>query len=99
MPGAFVLDDIADLIEALGRNITFRGNSTAALFLNEFDAAILYDQAIEMQNPQCLAETANVPDISHGEEIIIDAVTYYVIGVEHEGTGVTRIKITKDDEA
>ena len=98
MPGSFVLDDIADMIEALGRSATFRGNSINLLFLNEFDAAIVFDQEIEMQAPECLAETADVPDISHGETITIAAVTYYVIGVEPEGTGVTRIKLSKDDE-
>lgn len=96
MSGSFVLNDIADMIEFLGRIVTFRGTTINMLFYDEYDAAILYGQEIDMQDPQGIVETSDVPDISHNETITIDAVTYYVTGVKPEGTGVTRIQLSKD---
>lgn len=54
-------------------------------------------QGIEYQNanPNCLCKTSDVPTADDRATIIRNAVTYYVMDVQPDGTGITRLILSK----
>jgi hypothetical protein len=55
-------------------------------------------QGLEYQNaePQCLVATSDVADANDQATILIDAVTYKVREVQPDGTGITRLILSRD---
>jgi hypothetical protein len=45
--------------------------------------------------PVALARTADVPGVAHGVSLVIYGVTYSVVGVEPDGTGLTTLRLEK----
>jgi hypothetical protein len=55
-------------------------------------------QGVEYQNaePQCLARTSDVADANDQATILINTITYKVREVQPDGTGITRLILTRD---
>jgi len=51
---------------------------------------------IEMTAPEGLCDTGDVSGVKHRDTIERQSVTYYVIGIEHDGTGMTTLILSKD---
>jgi hypothetical protein len=54
------------------------------------------DLAYSNANPSVLCKSVDVETATEGDTLIIADVTYYVIAVEPEGTGITRLVLSKD---
>ena len=48
---------------------------------------------VESKNPTCLAKTTDVSAANHAATLVIASVTYNVVGVQHDGTGVTILEL------
>lgn len=59
-----------------------------------------YSGVIETTGPAALAKTADVIErgITHGAQIIHDDTAWYVIGLEPDGFGLTRLILSKDSD-
>lgn len=65
------------------------------IFDNEF-ALSTVGVGYENLAPQVLAKTSDVSGATNGATIVINSVTYYVIGVEPDGTGISRLILSKN---
>lgn len=45
--------------------------------------------------PMATALTSDVPNAAHGDTLVISSVTYKVVGVEPDGTGITVLRLEK----
>jgi hypothetical protein len=50
---------------------------------------------VESTHPTFLAETANLPGVTHGATLVIAGVTFKVRGVQDDGTGFTVLILEK----
>ncbi len=48
---------------------------------------------VESTNPTCICRTIDVSDADHAATIVIDSVTYNVVGVQPDGTGFTILEL------
>lgn len=80
---------------------TYTGSGAAAKSITIiFDAPfqLTSAQGIEYQNaePQCLCRTSDVSDANDQATILINTITYKVREVQPDGTGITRLILTRD---
>ena len=83
---------------AQSASYTPSGGSAATIYVifdNEFSLSNI-GIGFENSAPQVMAKTSDVSAATNGATIVIDSVTYYVIGVEPDGTGVTRLILSKN---
>lgn len=85
----FDTDDFAEIV-------TYDGTQQIPAI---FDAAFFEDVAgrlgVESSKPACLVRSADVPTAAHGKTIKRGAVTYHVVGVQPDGTGLTLLVLEK----
>lgn len=60
-----------------------------------FDNAYFEGQGIQSSQPVFTCPTASVPNALHGDELVRAGVTFRVVGVEPDGTGVTLLRLEK----
>jgi hypothetical protein len=66
------------------------------IFDNESVGVDLGPETVETLAPQALCKTSDIPSVRHGDTLKIDDVTYKVIGAEPDGTGLTKVMLSKD---
>ena len=49
--------------------------------------------AIESSSPAFLCRTADVPSAAHSDTLVVDSVSYVIVGVHPDGTGVTALML------
>lgn len=67
-------------------------------FVNEFDAALLDPNNAEASKPFALCKTANIPNVSHASELIIDQMTYSVVGVQPYTSHITKLILSQNTD-
>lgn len=50
---------------------------------------------VESNNPVALCRTSDVSDADHAATLVINSVTYNVVGVQPDGTGLTHLELEK----
>lgn len=66
------------------------GSSTVkVIFLNEYYSVDAGTVGMEMSQPIIVLRTADAPNLAHGDTFVISAVTYKVVNVRPDGTGMT----------
>jgi hypothetical protein len=50
---------------------------------------------VQAYKPIFVCRTSDVPTASHGQTLVIGAVTYKIRGVEPDGTGITMLRLEK----
>ncbi len=73
---------------------TASGGSPATItiiFDNEFFLSTIVGSGYENTNPTALCKTTDVSTATNGATLVTDSVTYYVIGVQPDGTGFTKL--------
>lgn len=68
----------------------------AAIFEDPFTAAGAAGAEVESSAPVAHVRTADVSGIAQGDTFKIGTVTYTIIGVQPDGTGVTRLILSQD---
>lgn len=103
MPGAFLTSDLAGYFDAevFGDSATYTHGATPAtitvLLDAPTDAQNLATGEVEITAPVAWARTADVSSASHGDTLVVSGTTYYIIGVQPDGTGVTRLILSEDN--
>ena len=73
-------------------------NST--MILGIYDNAFVEDQQndinVETLQPQVIVKSSDVSSLSHGDTMTINSITYKVIGIQPDGTGLTIILLSRD---
>lgn len=70
--------------------------SILGIFDNEFSLNDISEMGYQNMNPYITCKTSDVNNATNGDTFVISSVTYYVIGVQPDGTGITRIILSKN---
>ncbi len=62
------------------------------------NASLAGGMEYETASPKVLCRTADVPKVSHGDAVTIDAKPYKVIGISPDGTGITTLTLSEDTD-
>jgi hypothetical protein len=54
---------------------------------------------VESTNPSALCKTSDVSATKHGDTLAISGKTYYIIGVQPDGAGITRLILSENQNA
>lgn len=90
--------------DAFGKMATYTRSGYPAVSIPViFDApgaaATLVDWTeVETTAPKVLCRTADVPNVSHGDMVTVDAKPYKVIGISPDGTGITTLILSEDTD-
>ncbi len=103
MAGSFITDDIAHIMNtshfATAATYTPTGGSATTvngIFDAEFKMLNPVTGGYENQAPQFSCATSSVSAAKHGEPVVIGGVTYYIRGIEPDGTGLTVLRLSKE---
>lgn len=67
------------------------------VFDNEYAVVSLAgDVAIESVSPAAHCKDSDIIGAKHGDTLVINSVTYYVIGIQPDGTGITILILSRD---
>lgn len=75
---------------------TYNSNVFTGIFDDAYKGINLATGEIESTEPQIIVKSSNVSGIEHGNTLIINSITYYVIGIHPDGTGLTTLTLSKD---
>ena len=71
---------------------TYSGSTVYGIFDNDyFDGIADAGVPVESAQPRFLCRTADVSSVAHDETILISGVTYTIVGIEPDGTGMTNL--------
>lgn len=86
-----------DTVNGFAETVTYQGSSQIDVIFDDAFVNVGVGQlgGVESRKPACLAREADVPNVAHGHTVKRGAVTYHVIGVEPDGTGVTLLVLEK----
>jgi len=85
-----VVEDLAVYVHEFGVDATVAAGTVPVIFDRDPGTSVgLVDQA----DPTATFVTADWPAVARGAEITIDATTYRVIGIEADGTGMSRARL------
>ena len=51
---------------------------------------------IESTDPQVIVKASDISGIEHGATLIINSITYYVVGIHPDGTGIVILMLSRD---
>lgn len=72
--------------------------SIKVIFDNQYQTIELLDGGVgvESTSPSILCRTSDISGVKHGDTLVISGTTYYITGVQPDGTGITRLMLSKD---
>lgn len=77
-------------------SITYNSTTIKGIFDDEYKGVNALTGEIEATAPQAIVKTSDVSGIAHGNTLTINSTTYYVIGIQQDGTGLTILILSKD---
>ena len=94
-------DDVPGLLSKdFGITVTFSSSSVTkdvtAIFDNEYLAEQLVEGEVSSLEPQAHIATADIPEAQAGDTLKVEGTTYNITNVEPDGTGLTRVVLSKD---
>jgi len=72
-----------------------QASSIKVLFDNDFKVIDL-STGIESAAPAVTCKTSDVASVKHNDTLVISSVTYYVSGIQQDGTGITILILSRD---
>lgn len=87
-----------DEAHAVSCTYTPQGGSATTfdvIFNNEFFAIDGGEVGVESTQPLAVTKSSNLTSASHGDSMVIDSVTYKIIAIRPDGTGMTEIGLEK----
>ena len=76
--------------------VTYGAATIKGIFDNAFIADTQDGIEVETRVPQVTIKTSDISGLVHGDTLNINATVYNVIGIEPDGTGVTRVLLSQD---
>lgn len=77
-------------------SITYNSATIKGIFDDEYKAVNQLTGEVEATAPQVVVKTSDISGIAHGNPLTINSTTYYVIGIQQDGTGLTTIILSRD---
>lgn len=101
MPPLFYESDINIFFSDWAIDATYtpqggQASAIKAIFDNSFDAVNLTGGVVESASPQATVKTTDVPNAKHGDTLNINSITYKIIGIHPDATGITLLILSKD---
>lgn len=84
--------DTADFAE----EASYNGASIPVIFDDSYKLLNALTGGIESSGPQATCKDTDMAGVQHGDQIVIRDTTYYVTGIEPDGTGITVLTLSKD---
>lgn len=78
---------------------TPQGGAASAIkviFDNEYRAVNIETGQVESAGPQATCKTSDVANAKHGETLVINSTTYYIIEIQPDGTGFTILILSRN---
>jgi len=63
------------------------------ILLNDYYAVETGSVAVEVNQPIAVIRTADAPSISHQDTMVIESITYKVVNIRPDGTGISEIQL------
>ena len=57
--------------------------------LGYFDSEFVEVNGVESKRPIFMCATSDVSGVTHADPVVYDATNYEIVGIQHDGTGVT----------
>lgn len=72
--------------------------SIKVIFDNEYQAIEMLGAGVgvESTSPAAICKTTNISSAKHGDTLAVGGKTYYISGVQPDGTGITRLLLSED---
>ena len=98
MSGDFVANDLAVFLNPrdMGSTATFKNKDINIQFVDEYEAITLFGLEIENARPVAMVATTDITGIKHRDVLVINTITYYVVEIRDDGTGVTTLLLSKE---
>lgn len=96
---AQLLTDLSDVFlntDEFADSATFTHGGSPATIKGIFDNEYLAVQGVESLYPVFRTATSDVADAAHNDTLVINGTTYYITGIQPDGTGVTLLILSKD---
>lgn len=91
----FYEDDIDIFFDVFGEAAVYDGAiNVTVIFDNNFEMLNIQTGEIESAGPQVTIKTSAIPNITHGKTLVIHSTTYYIRGIEPDGTGITKLTLS-----
>lgn len=90
-------DDLVHIIDGdFSVEATLNGKTIFCIFDNEYLSRDVIDEAMASKTPQALCKTTDVSDAAIGNIFSVSSVDWKIRGIEDDGTGVTRLILSRD---
>jgi len=98
LSGNFVANDVAVFLNPrdFGNTATFKNKDINIQFIDEYEATTLFGLEIENARPVVMAATTDITGIKHKDTLIINTITYYVVEIRNDDTGITTLLLSKE---
>lgn len=77
-------------------SVTYNSATINGIFDDAYKGINMTTGEVESTDPQVIVKSGDVSGIEHGDTITINSITYYVIGIHADGTGITTIILSRD---
>lgn len=92
-----IFSDFAeDIIYAAQPKLPQDGVAIKGIFDNQGQNIAIYSESIEGTRPQVTVKSSSITGVKHGDTVTIRSKTWYVRGVEDDGTGITVLTVSED---
>jgi hypothetical protein len=86
------------MLNDFGVNCTYTPDGGASIviktiLLNDYYAVDSGSVAVEMNQPIAVIRTADAAAISHNDTMVIESITYRVVNIRPDGTGISEIQL------
>jgi hypothetical protein len=85
--------DRLDLLSSLGDDITYNGSAIKAVFDSTYYEATMGDFGVEGAQAGMMCRDIDLTAPVHGDVVVVRGVSYVVIGVKPDGTGMTEFEL------
>lgn len=90
------LSEFFDTTYGFAVTATYNGvTSVNGIFDAEYFETTAGFGGIQSSQPVFLCRAADMPSAVHGQTLVVNAVTYQIVGVEPDGSGITLLKLEK----
>jgi hypothetical protein len=96
---ADILTDLASVFmntDEFADSATYTHGATVATIKGIFDDTFQVVEGVESSGPSFLCATADVSAAAHGDTIVVSGATYYIRGIQPDGTGTTLLILSKE---
>lgn len=87
-----VSEDLDPFFAEFGQACTISGGSVLGIFDSQYDRALEF---ADSAGPVLTIQSADWPTVARGSSVTVASTAYTVIGIEPDGTGITRLRLQR----